>query len=107
VELDLNASIAAASRGKVGPYTYDQTKLTSFDFIFSQNVTRRRLPPPGGPLPGTPRNSVEGGLDSGTSTWQARTSLRHRRAYRSQVLSSISETAPIVPPYHMLHAPYV
>ena len=63
VELDLEASITQHLAAKLG-YTYDMTKVTSFDFVFSQNVTVP-LPPPGGPLPGTPKESVALGLEYG------------------------------------------
>ena len=71
VELDMTASITHHLAVKLG-YAYDQTKLTSFDFVFSQNVTVP-LPPPGGPLPGTPKNSVALGLE------YAHVPLRRRR----------------------------
>ena len=101
VELDLMASITRHVAAKFG-YTYDQTKLTSFNYIFSQNVTAP-LPPPGGPLPGTPRNSVEGGLEFGHFDLAGGELLYGIDArYRGRIVSSISETAPIVPPYHML-----
>jgi outer membrane receptor protein involved in Fe transport len=101
VELDLLASITRHFSAKLG-YTYDQTKLTSFDFIFSQNVTAP-LPPPGGPLPGTPRNSVEGGLEFGHFNLAGGELLYAIDArYHSRIVSSISETAPIVPPFHMV-----
>jgi iron complex outermembrane recepter protein len=101
VELDLTASITRHLGARLG-YTYDQTKLTSFDYIFSQNVTAP-LPPTGGPLPGTPRNSVEGGLEYGHVDLAGGELLYAIDArYRSRILSSISETAPIVPPFHML-----
>jgi len=101
LELDLMASITHHVAAKLG-YTYDQTKLTSFDFIFSQNVTAP-LPPPGGPLPGTPRNSVEGGLEFGHFNLAGGELLYAVDArYHSRIVSSISETAPIVPPFHML-----
>jgi iron complex outermembrane recepter protein len=101
VELDLNAAITRHLAAKFG-YTYDQTKLTSFNYVFSQNVTAP-LPPPGGPLPGTPKNSVEGGLEYGHIDLAGGELLYGIDArYRSRILSSISETAPIVPPFHMV-----
>jgi iron complex outermembrane recepter protein len=101
VELDLNAAITRHLAAKLG-YTYDQTKLTSYNFIFTQNVTAP-LPPIGGSLPGTPRNSVEGGLEFGHIDLAGGELLYGLDArYRGRIVSSISETAPIVPPYHML-----
>lgn len=101
LELDLTASITHHLAAKVG-YTYDQTKVTSFDFIFSQNVTVP-LPAPGGPLPGTPKNSVALGLEyahvevAGGELLYAVDSH-----YQSRELSSISATAIPVPGYTML-----
>jgi len=101
VELDLTASITHHLAARTS-YTYDQTKLTSFNYIFSQNVTAP-LPPPGGPLPGTPRNSVEGGLEYGHIDLAGGELLYGLDArYRSRILSSISETALVVPPLHMV-----
>jgi outer membrane receptor protein involved in Fe transport len=76
--------------------------LTSFDFIFSQNVTAP-LPPPGGPLPGTPKSSVELGLEYAHIDLAGGELLYGIDGhYRSKILSSISETAPVVPGYTML-----
>jgi outer membrane receptor protein involved in Fe transport len=101
VELEATASITQHLAAKIG-YTYDQTKLTSFDFVFSQNVTVP-LPPPGGPLPGTPKNSVALGLEYAHVQF-AGGELRYAldSHYQSKMLSSISETSPIVPGYTML-----
>ncbi len=101
IELDLTASITHHLAAKVG-YAYDQTKVTSFDFVFSQNVTVP-LPAPGGPLPGTPKNSVALGLEyahvevAGGELLYALDSH-----YQSRELSSISATAIPVPGYTML-----
>jgi outer membrane receptor protein involved in Fe transport len=101
VELEATASITPHVAAKLG-YTYDETKLTSFDFVFSQNVTVP-VPPPGGPLPGTPKNSVAIGLEYAHAQFaggELRYSLDSH--YQSKLLSSISQTAPIVPGYTML-----
>jgi outer membrane receptor protein involved in Fe transport len=101
IELDLTASITHHLAAKLG-YTYDQTKLTSFDFVFSQNVTVP-LPPPGGPLPGTPKNSVALGLEYAHVPIAGGELLFGLDShYQSRVLSSISETAIPVPGYTML-----
>jgi iron complex outermembrane recepter protein len=101
VELDLTAGITHHIAAKVG-YTYDETKLTSFNFVFAQNVTVP-LPPPGGPLPGTPKSSVALGLEYAHAEF-AGGELRYALDghYQSKLLSSISETAPIVPGYTMV-----
>lgn len=101
VELDLTASITQHLAAKVG-YAYDMTKLTSFDFVFSQNVTVP-LPPPGGPLPGTPKNSVALGLEYAHVPFAGGELLYALDShYQSSILSSISETAIPVPGYTML-----
>jgi iron complex outermembrane receptor protein len=101
VELDLTASITHHLAAKLG-YTYDQTKMTSFNFVFSQNVTVP-LPPPGGPLPGTPKNSVALSLEYAHVNF-AGGELRYAldSHYQSSLLSSISQTAPVVPGYTMV-----
>jgi outer membrane receptor protein involved in Fe transport len=101
IELDVTASITHHAAVKVG-YTYDQTKVTAFDFIFSQNVTVP-LPPAGGPLPGTPKNSLALGLEYAHVEF-AGGELRYAldSHYQSRILSSISETAIPVPGYTML-----
>jgi iron complex outermembrane recepter protein len=101
VEFDLTASITHHLAAKLG-YTYDQTKLTSFDFVFSQNVTVP-LPPPGGPLPGTPKNSAALSLEYAHVNFaggELRFALDSH--YQGSLLSSISQTAPVVPSYTML-----
>jgi iron complex outermembrane receptor protein len=101
LELDVTASITHHLAAKVD-YTYDQTKLTSFDFDFSQNVTVP-LPPPGGPLPGTPKNSVAIGLEYAHVEFAGGELLYALDAhYQSKLLSSISQTAPVVPGYTMV-----
>ncbi|MGO9933049.1 MAG: TonB-dependent receptor [Steroidobacteraceae bacterium] len=100
-EIDLTAAITHHLAAKID-YTYDETKLTSFNFVFSQNVTVP-LPPPGGPMPGTPKNSLAVGLEYGHMPFadgEFRYSIDAH--YQSVVLSSISETAIPVPGYTML-----
>jgi iron complex outermembrane receptor protein len=101
LELEFTASITHHLGARLG-YTYDQTKLTSFNFVFSQNVTVP-LPPPGGPLPGTPKNSVALSLEYAHVDF-AGGQLRYAldAHYQSSLLSSISATAPTVPAYTMV-----
>jgi len=73
-------------------YTYDQTKVTSFDFVFSQMSPfrcRRRAVP----LPGTPKNSVALGLEYATCSSRGELRYELDSHYQSKLLSSISETA--------------
>jgi iron complex outermembrane receptor protein len=101
VELDMTASITHHLAVKVG-YAYDQTKLTSFDFVFSENVTVP-LPPPGGPLPGTPKNSVALSVEYAHVPFAGGDLLYALDShYQSSMLSSISATAIPVPGYTML-----
>ncbi len=101
VELEVTASITHHLGAKLG-YTYDQTKITSFDFDFSQNVTVP-LPPPGGPLPGTPKSSVALGLEYAHVEFGGGELLYALDShYQSKLLSSISQTAPVVPGYTMV-----
>ncbi len=101
VELETTLSLTRHLAVRLG-YTYDETKLTSFDFVFSQNVTVP-LPPPGGPLPGTPKSSAALSLEYAHQPFAGGELLYAIDShYQSKLLSSISETAPIVPGYTML-----
>jgi outer membrane receptor protein involved in Fe transport len=76
--------------------------VTSFDFVFSQNVTVP-LPPPGGPLPGTPKQSLALGPEYGHVPFAGGEMLFALDGhYQSKILSAISETAIPVPGYTML-----
>jgi iron complex outermembrane receptor protein len=101
VEIETTVSLTRHLAVRLG-YTYDETKLTSFDFVFSQNVTVP-LPPPGGPLPGTPKSSGALSLEYAHQPFAGGELLYAVDShYQSKLLSSISETAPIVPGYTML-----
>jgi outer membrane receptor protein involved in Fe transport len=101
VELETTVSLTRHLAVRLG-YTYDETKLTSFDFVFSQNVTVP-LPPPGGPLPGTPKSSAAISIEYAHQPFAGGELLYAIDShYQSKLLSSISETAPIVPGYTML-----
>ncbi|HXC09945.1 MAG TPA: TonB-dependent receptor [Steroidobacteraceae bacterium] len=101
LELETTVSLTRHLAVRLG-YTYDETKLTSFDFVFSQNVTVP-LPPPGGPLPGTPKSSAALSFEYAHQPFAGGELLYAVDShYQSKLLSSISETAPIVPGYTML-----
>jgi iron complex outermembrane receptor protein len=101
IEFELTAGITRNFAARLG-YTYDQTKVTSFDFALAQNVTVP-LPPPGGPLPGTPKSSGAVGLEYAHVEVVGGELLFALDAhYQSKLLSSISETAPVVPGYTMV-----
>jgi outer membrane receptor protein involved in Fe transport len=84
-------------------YTYDKTKLTSINSLFSYpNVT---APPPaiGSPLPGTPKTSAAVTLEYGHvellgGEWRYSISAH----YQSSVLPALSATVPTVPGYTMV-----
>ncbi len=101
-ELDLDAVLAAHVTAHVG-YTYDQTKLTSLSPLFVQPNTSFAPPPTGGPLPGTPRNSVVVGLQVGSvrlagGDWTYSIDAH----YQSAVVPALSATVPTVPDFTML-----
>jgi outer membrane receptor protein involved in Fe transport len=61
------------------------------------------LPLPGGPLPGTPKNSLAIGLEYAHVEFAGGELLYALDGhYQSKLLSSISQTAPVVPGYTML-----
>jgi len=87
-------------------YTYDETKITEFSGLAqgAGNLSVK-LPPVGGPLPGTPKNSLAVGLEYGhiaVGEGQMRFAVDAR--YQSRVLPAISESIPVVPGYTMLGA---
>ncbi len=84
-------------------YTYDQTKLTSLNSLIAVPNTSFAPAPPGGPLPGTPKNSLALGFEYGHvefagGEWRYDINAH----YQSVVLPSISATVPTVPGFTML-----
>ncbi len=84
-------------------YTYDQTKLTSVSPLFQYPDSSFSPPPAGGPLPGTPRNSVAVGLEYrhmafAGGEWRYAINAH----YQSAVLPALSATAVTVPGFTML-----
>jgi outer membrane receptor protein involved in Fe transport len=103
LELELTASVSRHVTAKLG-YTYDQTKLTSFNPLFVANATNP-VPPPGGPLPGTPKNSITLSLEYAHNEFAGGEFAYAVDAhYRSTILSAISETALNAPGYTMLNS---
>lgn len=85
-------------------YTYDQTKITEFSAL-AQGAGNLSvdLPPVGGPLPGTPKNSLAVGVEYGhlpLAGGEMRYALNAR--YQSRVLPAISESIPVAAGYTML-----
>jgi iron complex outermembrane recepter protein len=102
VELELDAVLTDHITGHVD-YTYDQTKFTSVSALFATPNTSFSPPATGGPLPGTPKNSVAVGLEYGHvmlagGEWRYAINAH----YQSAVLPALSESVPIVPGYTMV-----
>jgi iron complex outermembrane receptor protein len=102
VELELSASVTRHLAAQLG-YTYDLTKLTSLNPLFTfPNVS---VPPPaiGSPLPGTPKSSLAAGFEYGGIPL-AGGELRYALSghYQSRVIPALSATVPTVPSYTML-----
>ena len=85
-------------------YTYDQTKLTSLSSLFAVPNSSFAPAPAGGPLPGTPKNSVALGLEYGHvqfagGDWRYAINAH----YQSVVLPSLSATVATVPGFTMVN----
>ncbi|HME38935.1 MAG TPA: TonB-dependent receptor [Steroidobacteraceae bacterium] len=102
VEVELSANLTEHLGGQLG-YTYDQTKLTSLNPLFTYpNVA---VPPPaiGTPLPGTPKSSVALGLEYGHVQFAGgdwRYAINGH--YQSAVIPALSAAVPTVGGYTML-----
>lgn len=85
-------------------YTYDQTKLTSFSDVAQAGLSVAP-PPAGGPLPGTPKNSLAIGLEYGHIEL-AGGEMRYavNAHYQSVVIPALSATIPTVAGYTMVDA---
>jgi iron complex outermembrane receptor protein len=85
-------------------YTYDQTKLTSYSAVAIAGLSVFP-PPPGGPLPGTPKNSAAIGLEYGHIEL-AGGEMRYavNAHYQSVVIPALSATIPNVAGYTMVDA---
>jgi iron complex outermembrane receptor protein len=85
-------------------YTYDQTKLTSFSDLARAGLS---VAPPaaGGPLPGTPKNSLAVGLEYG-HVEMAGGEMRYtvNAHYQSSLIPALSATIPKVAGYTMVDA---
>ncbi len=102
VELEISASVTKNLFANLG-YTYDLTRLTSINPIFTfPNVS---VPPPaiGSPLPGTPKSSLAFGFEYGHVAL-AGGELRYAidGHYQSRVVPALSATVPTVAGYTML-----
>ncbi len=105
VEAEIEANLTDHISAQLD-YTYDDTKITEYSAL-AQGVGNLSvdLPPLGGPLPGTPKNSLAIGVEYGhlpLAGGEMRYALNAR--YQSRVLPAISESIPVAPGYTMLDA---
>ncbi len=101
LELELEAILTEHFAAHVD-YTYDQTKFTSASPLFSLPNTSIPPAPTGGPLPGTPLNSVAGGVQYGHLNWAGgEWTYAIDAHYQGRVLPALSATVPTVPGYAM------
>ena len=102
LEFESTVALTRNIAAKLG-YTYDQTKITSYDTAYLNNAT---IPPAavGSPLPGTPKSSVSLALEYAHAKL-GEGELRYAldANYRSTILPSDSSTVPTVPGYTMLN----
>jgi outer membrane receptor protein involved in Fe transport len=84
-------------------YTYDQTKMTSYNPLFVTPNVSAPPPPLGSALPGTPKNSLALGFEYGHVDFaggQWRYAINGH--YQSAVIPALSATVPTVAGYTML-----
>jgi iron complex outermembrane receptor protein len=87
-------------------YTYDTTRLTSYTALaLEPGALTVPPPPPGSPLPGTPKSTVAAALEySHLPVGRGELRFAVNAYYRSSVLPALSATVPNVPGYTMLGA---
>jgi iron complex outermembrane recepter protein len=102
LELELETLLTAHLTAHLD-YTYDQTKFTTASALFALPNTSFPPSAPGGPLPGTPLNSIAGGIEYGHVKY-AGGEFRYaiNAHYQSAVLPALSETVQTVAGYTML-----
>ena len=84
-------------------YTYDQTKMTSYNPLFVTPNVSAPPPPLGSALPGTPKNSLALGFEYGHVDFaggQWRYAINGH--YQSAIIPALSATVPTVAGYTML-----
>jgi iron complex outermembrane recepter protein len=105
VEAEISANITDHISGQLD-YTYDETKVTSYSALAqgAENLSVK-LPALGGPLPGTPKNSLAVGLQYGHIPFaggEMRYAVNAR--YQSKLVPAISASIPTVSGYTMVDA---
>jgi iron complex outermembrane recepter protein len=102
VEMEFNASLTRHWMAHLS-YTYDQTKLKTVSDLFSYPNTSVPAPPPGSPLPGTPKNSAALGMEYGhIPVAGGELEFAANAHYQSRVVPALSATVPTVPGYTMV-----
>jgi iron complex outermembrane receptor protein len=85
-------------------YTYDQTKLTTISPLYVFPIVAGTPPAVGSALPGTPKSSVQVGLEYGNIPLAGgELSYSIDAHYQSAVESALSATIPSVPGYTMIN----
>jgi outer membrane receptor protein involved in Fe transport len=85
-------------------YTYDQTKLTGYSALALKGLSVPP-PPPGSPLPGTPKNTAAAALEyRHVPVGPGELRFAVSAYYRSALLPALSATIPTVPGYTMFGA---
>jgi iron complex outermembrane receptor protein len=100
-ETELFANVTHHLSAQVA-YTYDQTKLLSYEPNALAGLAVPP-PPPGGPLPGTPKSSVAATLTYGhVMLGQGELAYSLSAHYQSSLIPALSATIPTVPGYTTL-----
>jgi iron complex outermembrane recepter protein len=102
LELELDAAVTDQLTTHLN-YTYDQTKLTTVSPLYVFPIVAGTPPAVGSALPGTPKSSVQVGLEYGhVALAGGELSYSIDAHYQSAVKSALSATIPSVPGYTML-----
>jgi iron complex outermembrane recepter protein len=103
LELQLEAAVTDHVTTHLS-YTYDQTKLTTVSPLYVFPIVSGTPPAVGSALPGTPKSSVEAGIEYGhVPLAGGELSYSVNAHYQSAVESALSATIPSVPGYTMIN----
>lgn len=84
-------------------YSYDHTKLTSLNPLFVYPNSSFAPPPTGGPLAGTPLNSIAAGVEYRLAALGGNWRFAFDAHYQSSVLPALSASVPTVPGFTLLN----
>jgi iron complex outermembrane recepter protein len=102
LELELEAAVSNRLTTHLN-YTYDETKLTSVSPLYVFPIVAGTPPTVGSVLPGTPKSSLQIGLEYGhVPLAGGELSYSVNAHYQSTVKSALSSTIPSVPGYTMV-----